>query len=390
MIILVNGRLLSARYIEGIGQYTYQIVRHLAELRPQDQFVVCVDDEAHESFDFAANVSIRVVKPLARHPLLFLWWFEVAIPRLYRDCHADLFFSPDGFIPVASRTVRAMLVLHDLAYLHYPAHISLANLGYYRYMTPRFLRSAERIICVSDATRNDLITHFPDCKTKAYVIYNGIRASCPRHQLPDELAHRLTHPYFLSLGAIHPRKNIVAILRAFQIFRMGTQDRRLLVIAGRKGWQTKAVERSYRDHPFRDDIVFTGYLSGTQLETLMAGCSAFIYVSLFEGFGLPILEAMQCRVPVITSGRSAMQEVAADAALLVDPEQPHQIAQAMITLAEDSDLRDRLIERGLRRAKDFSWKKAASETWRVIQPLAFSASASCVQHNTAGDAHKEQ
>ncbi|MBK8502421.1 MAG: glycosyltransferase family 4 protein [Saprospiraceae bacterium] len=372
MKILVNARFLIPGKLEGLGLYTYEMIKSLSSQHREDQFILCVDRHSAMQFDFGANVTFHLIQPPARHPLLFIWWFEIGITNFYKAQNCDLFFSPDGFCSLSDKVDRTLVVIHDLAYLHYPEQISAIMRWYYRRFTPRFIDKATQIITVSNATKEDLVTHFPHAGEKVSVIYNGIRN--PIRNQPDLAAISWQNPcgdrpYFMTIGSIHPRKNTAGVLNAFRIFKQRNKCNICLLIVGRRAWMTSEIDSLYQAHPFKESIFFTGYLADESMFSALKNCLGLVYVSFFEGFGLPLVEAMAEGVPVITSSRSSMIEVAERAALLVDPENPNDIAEAMFQLATDDTVRSTLISQGYIRAKHFSWDIAAAETWKIIQQI---------------------
>ena len=173
----------------------------------------------------------------------------------------------------------------------------------------------------------------------------------------------------MALGSVHPRKNITGILSAFEEFKRSDPQNTCLLIVGRMAWKTGEIRKAYRTHPFRDAIIFSGYLPDAIMFQALMRSLALIYVSFFEGFGLPIVEAMSLGVPVITSNRSSMPEIAGEAALLADPDNSKDIAAAMKRIAEDPDLRTALIEAGVRRAGRYCWEETARALGRIIETL---------------------
>ncbi len=351
--------------------YTYEIIRHLANAHPGYKFILCVDSTSSKVYDFGSNVSYQVLRPPARHPFLFIWWFEIGIPWAYQKHRANLFFSPDGFCSLSSRVNKTLLVVHDLAYLYYPYQVDRVTLWYYRKFTPGFLNKADYIISVSEATKGDLIQHFPEVSDKVRVVYNGIRTTSQSDPKAIEVWKKDTmeNPYFIVLGSIHPRKNIMGILQAFEIFKKSDKKNTCLLIVGRLAWKTKEIQKAFRLHPFRSSIILTGYLPDAEMFRSLENSVALLYISFFEGFGLPIVEAMSRGIPVITSDRSSMPEIAGEAALLVNPDSPNDIADSMIQISNDPILRSTLIEAGLKRSMQFSWNKAADSVGEIISSL---------------------
>ena len=229
---------------------------------------------------------------------------------------------------------------------------------------PRFLKRTNRIVTVSEFTKQDVVQHYKIDASKIDVCYNGCREEFKPINLEErkEILMKNTEgvPYFLYVGAVHPRKNVHRLIEAFDAFKKQNNTPFKLLICGRFAWQTGEVKAAFDKADYQKDIIFTGYVSDEEVVRLTAAAHAFIYVSNFEGFGLPILEAMQCDVPVITSNTSSMPEVAGDAAILVNPESVEEITNALSQLAFNENLRQHLIEKGRIQRLKFSWDKTAT------------------------------
>ena len=371
MKILVNARFLLSNQLEGIGQYTHEVMRRLVRLQPEDQFIFAFDRPYSEEFIYSDNIVPRRIFPPARHALLFWWWYHIGLAREAMRSEVDLVFSPDGFLPPATSGTKYVATIHDLAYLHYPSFISRSNLWYYRNFMPRYLKQAHQIITVSEATASDVVHHFPFTKAKVHAIHNGYR-SLPVVDddaiISLQAKHTNGKPYFFALGAMHPRKNIVRLLRAYERFRSHVQGVYHLIIVGRRAWQTGDITRQLSQSAFRNDIHMLDHQSDDIVSALLKGSQGLVYPSLFEGFGLPIVEAMSLSVPVLTSDRSAMAEIAGDAAIKVDPESEESIADGLLRLC-DSELAEKLRKKGKQRCVQFSWDLSATQHSNIFRSL---------------------
>ncbi len=360
--IAVNARFLLPDKLEGIGWYTHEVVRRLVAWHPDWNFVFLFDRPFDKRFLFAPNVTGVVVPPPSRHPLLWYIWFEWTLPAALKRCGADVFFSPDGYCSL-SAPVKTLMVTHDLAHLHFPAEIPYAARYYYNHFVPRYLRRAEAVLTVSEFTKADIVHRYGLSGNKISVAGNGCREGfVPVSESEKALIrekYSSGHPYFLYLGAVHPRKNIHRLIRAFDRFKAETGAPVKLLIGGRFTWQTGIIRSAWEAAEYKKDILFMGYVPETELPKLTAAALALTYVSLFEGFGVPLLEAMHCDTPVLTSNVSSLPEVAGDAALKVAPENTDEIASALKRLYEDAPLRASLVEAGRRRRTHYSWDAAA-------------------------------
>jgi glycosyltransferase involved in cell wall biosynthesis len=373
MKIAVNARFLLSGKLEGIGWYTWEVVRRMAAAHPDDEFWLLFDRPYDERFRFGPNVHMVVVPPPARHPVLWWLWFEWSLPRVLREIGADVFFSPDNYCSLRSEAPTVM-VMHDIAYAHFPGHIPWLARQYYGYFVPRYLERAERVLTVSEFTRQDLMGTLGVPEDKIQVAFNGPRevfVPLPENRLQG-IRDRFSGgaPYFLYIGAIHPRKNVPRLIAAFDRFKAASGAPHKLLLAGRWAWQTGEVRSAYEGARFREDILFLGYLEDAVLAEVLGAAHALVYVSLWEGFGLPVLEALYADVPVIYADATSLPEVAGDAGLGVDPNSEEAIGNAMQRLVADEALRQSLIEKGRLQRTRFSWDETATKVYKALLALA--------------------
>lgn len=371
MRIAVNTRFLLKDKLEGIGWYTYEVMKRMVQDHPEDEFFFLFDRPYDEKFIFGPNVKGVVVSPPARHPVLWYIWFEHAVPGVLKKIKADVFFSPDGYCSLKSR-IPTLMTMHDLAYLHYPGQVDSITERYYRYFVPKFLQRAEKVTTVSDYVKNDITTNLKISSDKIFRAYNGARNE---FQPVDENAKQSIRnqfsdgmEYYLYYGAIHPRKNILNLIGAFEKFKSLSGSPKKLLLVGRMAWQTKEIEHRIKISPYIADIKHIDYLDSS-LPLLVASAKAIVYVSLFEGFGLPVLEAMKSGVPVITSNVTSMPEVAGDAALCVNPGDISEIANALEKVETDKNKAAQLVQKGLDRSTFFSWDLTAKAIYKELRLL---------------------
>ncbi len=369
MKIAVNTRLLIHNKLEGIGWFTYETLRRMVASHPETEFWFIFDRKPDPSFIFGNNVKTLVLRPPARHPLLFVIWFEWSLHKALKRIKPDLFLSPDGYLSLRS-DVAALAVMHDLNFEHFPADLPLLVRWYYRFFFPRFARHAERIATVSAFSKQDIHTQYQIPLSDIDVLYNGANELYEPvdEEVRQEVRDKYTSgcPYFMFVGSLHPRKNLARLFTSFDLFKQETDNNIKLLVVGEKKWWTKNIRDSYEMMRCKDEVIFCGRLEAAQLHLVTASALASVYVSYFEGFGIPIVEAFRCGVPVITSNVTSMPEVAGNAALLVDPYSERSIAEAMIELAGDENLRKELVEKGLVRARVFTWDKAAARLWESV------------------------
>ena len=372
MKIAVNARLLLTAKLDGIGWFTAETLSRITQQHPEHEFIFIFDRPFDSSLIFSSNITPIVVPPAARHPLLFYIWFEHMIPGAIRKSRADIFLSTDSYLSLSSN-VPSVLVMHDLNFEHYPKDLPWLVSKYYRYYIPKFAAHATRIATVSEFSRNDIVSLYNIPPEKIDVIYSGAGELfvplSPAEQLSVKTQFAGGRDYFLSIGALHPRKNLVNLFRAFDHFKESDQKGMKLLVVGAKYWWTDDMRKAYESMRYRDDVIFTGRLSSSDLRNVVASAFAQTYVSYFEGFGLPLVEAFYCDVPVITSNITSMPEIAGDAALLVDPFDYISISSAMQQLANDENLRDRLIAKGRVRRAGFSWQKTSEKLWNTCETV---------------------
>ncbi len=373
MRIAVNTRFLLKGKLEGLGIYTQELFSRIVRAMPEHEFYFFFDRPYDESFVFEKNVTPVVIAPPARHPFLWYAWFEYSVPRYLKKLKIDLFISPDGYASL-NTAVPQILTIHDLGFEHYPEHVPFSGRIYYRHFTPKFAANAKKIIAVSDFTKQDIVKLYNIPSEKIETIYNGfdlddqqllnisVEKELHQHQL-------LPKKYFVFIGAVHPRKNVLGIVRAFQLFKQKTNSDFKLLLLGRNAWLNDELEKEIQNSPFKKDIVWITEIERLPLLKLLQTSFALVFPSFFEGFGIPVLEAMQLHVPVIASNVSALPEVCGDAALLCDPFKPENIAEQMILISEDDTLYENLKQKGKERAQLFSWDKSAAQWVRLIQSI---------------------
>ena len=368
MKIAVNTRLLLKNRLEGIGWVAYETLRRMVKDHPDVEFYFIFDREPDPMFIFGDNVKPIVLFPQARHPFLFIWFFEFSVTKALKKIKPDLFFSPDGYLSLRS-DVPQVTQFHDLNFEHFPKDMPRIHLWHYKKYFPKFARKAKRIVTVSEFSKQDIVDCYGVDSQKIDVAYNGVNEIFKPLSETEIMEIRGKYsggfPYFMFVGSLHPRKNLARLFSAFDRFKSYNRNDVKLVIVGEKRWWTEPIQRAYDAMSCKDDVVFVGRLSAEDLHRVTAAALASVYVSYFEGFGIPILEAFKCETPVITSNVTSMPEVAKDAALLVDPFNEDSIAKAMIKVLDDK-VRERLIEKGRERAKDFSWDKAADDIWNSL------------------------
>lgn len=370
MKIAVNTRLLIPGRLDGIGRFADETLRIITTKHPEHEFLFYFDRKPDEQFIYNQNVKPFVLQPPARHPFLFLAWFEASLPLHFMRSKPDVFLSPDGFLSLTTK-VKSVGVIHDLNFEHFPEDIPYLVRKYYSNMFPRFARKASRIATVSEYSKSDIANTYHIDPDKIDVVYNGAGSIFKPLQLTEKEATKqiFSHgkDYFFFIGTLHPRKNLVNLFKAFDQFKKTDTEGRKLVLAGARMWWTDEIRLAYEGMEHRDDVIFTGRVTDDELASLMASALALTYVSYFEGFGIPILEAFHCDTPVITSNVTSMPEVAGNAAVLIDPFSITAIADAMQKMSSDSGFREKLIVEGRLQREQFSWERTAEKLWECVE-----------------------
>lgn len=370
MRIVVNTRLLIKNKLDGIGWFTFETMSRIVQGHPEVDFYFIFDRKPHPDYIFGKNVTPIVLHPQARHPLLYILFFEFSLPKMLSKIKPDLFVSCDGYMSLRSE-VPTLNVMHDLNFEEYPEHLPGLLSKYYRFFFPKFAKKAKRLATVSQYSKSDISKRYDVQLSKIDVVYNGVNETFkPLNKAEiDQVKKQYSQgsPYFLFVGSIHPRKNLLNQLRAFYEFRESTDKDFKFLIVGSDFYRAGKVKKAISNSKYFSDVIFLGRQNSKDLKNLFGGAFALTYVSFYEGFGIPLIEAMRSGVPVITSSSSSMPEIGGDAVLICNPGSPHDIAIQMIRLSNDDELRSDLIDKGLEHSKKFSWDKTAEALWASIK-----------------------
>lgn len=369
MQVVVNTRLLIQNKLDGIGWFSYQTLKRITQNNPDVHFVFLFDRNYSDEFVFSDNVTPIVIGPQARHPFLYYAWFHLSVKNLLNRMKPDLFLSPDGFLSPGA-TCKQLPVIHDINFLHNPQDLKLLTSKYYNHFFPKYAQLATRIATVSEYSKIDISENYHINTQKIDVVYNGINEGFK--PLPNDEQEKVREqysqgkPYFLFVGSQSPRKNLNRLVAAFDVFKEKSQSDYKLVLVGAVYSSVGDVKRVIDKSKYKNDIIFTGRQPQQELERIMASAFALPFVPYFEGFGIPIVEALQCEVPVICSRTTSMPEIAGDAGLLVNPYEVNSISNGMLELYNNPLLRNQLIQKGKERKNLFSWDKSADLLWNSI------------------------
>jgi glycosyltransferase involved in cell wall biosynthesis len=377
----IDIRCLSDGKNTGVEEYTLNILQQLFELDKKNKYVLFMNSFHEPNFDlnvFKKFKNIKIKKFNYPNKLLnFCFWY-------FRWPHADemiggadVFFMPNINFIALSKKVKLVLTIHDLSYEIFPQTFSWKRRLWHQIINPRRLcQKASKIIAVSQSTKNDIVSRWEIPPEKISVIYNGVPADFEQSSRNDPKLIAVKEKYHLPfnfifyLGTIEPRKNIPAIVAAYDQLRSLNNpqlNKYKLVIAGNKGWKTKNILKTMHQSKFTEDIIFTSCIKNEDKAAVYTLASLFVYPSFFEGFGIPVLEAMRCGVPTITSNTSSLPEVVDGGAVMIDPDRSDELYSAMKELLLNKDFYISMQQKGLKQAARFNWKASARELLKIFE-----------------------
>ncbi len=347
----------------GKGWFTFNIVRNLLKIDRKNEYILyCADFVAgFEEFKNAKQKRIRGKG--------IFWHINSAID-IYKE-KADIFFAPTSFIiPILlPRSIKSIVVVHDLVAFLFPKTHNKKAVFIEKLLLKTALKKAYKVVTVSKNTKKDIIEKFVVDEQKIEVINcaAGEGYGKVKEDVLKEFADKTNLPakFFLAVGTIEPRKNYINLIKAFALIKERFPDY-YLIIVGKNGWNFEEVYEEIRRNYLQKYVHILGYLSDKSLVNLYNLAEALVFPSFYEGFGIPPLEAMKSDCPVISSCTSSLPEVVGDGALLVDPNSPSQIAEAMVKIIMDSDLKSTLKEKGLKQSEKFSWEASAGKLYEMI------------------------
>ena len=366
MRIAVNTRLLLHDRLDGIGWFTAETARRMVLAHPEHEFFFFFDRKPHPEFLFADNVTPVVLCPQARHPVLWYLYFEWSTQMALKRYKIDLYLSPDGMMPLHPK-VPTLNVIHDLNFEHASGNLKASHQRYMSHYFPLFARNATRLATVSSYSKKDIAETYGIPAEKIDVVYDGAHSNYRPHSDNEKEAirRRFTdgHPFVIFISTILKRKNLANLLLAFDKVKedKSNEDLKLVVVGSRVWWQDE-LESAWNGMKHQSDVIFPGRVEPNDLSALLSAAEMLVYPSYFEGFGIPILEAMYAETAVIASRTTSMPEVGGDAVLYIDPSDIDDIAHAISRL-RDKTLRQEFIEKGRLQRQKFSWEITANLLW---------------------------
>ncbi|WP_421077859.1 glycosyltransferase family 1 protein [Methanothermococcus sp. Ax23] len=347
----------------GVGNYLYNTLKATAKLQNKNY---CLINYQHNNLIPSANLIV-VKKPFNNR---YLWYQILPINNSLENL--DIIHNPFQIPTILNFKQKYIMSVLDLIQILFPKEIEKSVYLFQKIILSKSIKSADKIISISHHTKQDIIKYFKIPEDKIKVIHlaaNENYKPLRENEINDiKQKYNLNYPFILYVGTLEPRKNIPTLLKAlYKLKKMGTKHK--LVITGKKGWKYKSIFETIEKLNLQKDVIFTGYVPDEDLPALYNAADLFVYPSIYEGFGLPPLEAMACGTPVVTSNTSSLPEVVGDAGIMVNPYDVNELAKAMYEVLTNDGLREELSKKGLERAKLFSWKKCAEEHLKVYEEV---------------------
>ena len=366
MRIGVNARFLLTKKMEGFGWYSYETLSRITKNHPEHEFIFFFDRAYDTKFLFSENITPVVLAPQARHPILQVIWFDFSVKKALKKYKCDAFVSPDGYLSLTS-DMPQLAVIHDLNFEHHPEDLPPYLLKFLRKRFPLFAQKATHICTVSQFSKDDLIQTYKIPADKISVTHNG---ASPVFKPIEETEKQTVRdkftagkPFIVFVGAIHKRKNVGRLIEAYKKLKKNPDFPFHLLLVGEPMWKSQAIQVSEADKQY---IHFTGHLSLEELASIVGSAECLAFISYFEGFGIPLVEAMRAGTPVLAGNLTSLPEIGGDAVLYCDPFSIDDIQTQLEKLVSDKELQKTLTAKGLDRATQFTWDRTAEELWKGI------------------------
>ncbi len=358
--------------LEGNGNFIYETFTRIAKQHLEHEFIFIFDQPFDEAFITSENITPVLAGPIVKYPLLWKYWYDIKIPAILKKYKADVFVSPDGFCSLKTKTPQC-IVVHDLAFLHQPLYIKKSHAAWLKKSTPKFLSKANSIVTTTTFLKQELIEKFAVDASTIDVVHSGVSKLYQPLLTDDKIAIKNKYTegkeYFIYSGLIDADKNLMNLLKAFSVFKKRQQTGMKLILAGRVASTYESFKKDLQSYKYRSDVLLIEHLPATELVNVVSAAYGFIYPSLVETFAVPVIEAMQCDVPVIAAETNSLKEIVKDAAIFVDGNSHTAIAEQMMLLYKDEKLRNDLIIKGRKESAAYSWDTTANLLWKSIEKV---------------------
>jgi glycosyltransferase involved in cell wall biosynthesis len=361
MIIGIDASRASNDLRTGTENYSLNLILNLAKVDRYNHYILYVRDQYAKELDtLPKNFEIKII-PNKK------FWTQIGLSaEIYRN-KPDVLFVPAYVLPIITPKTTAITV-HDLAWKYFPEAYDKRQIKIQELSIKRAIKKKSKIIVYSKSTYNDLVKYFKVDKNKVFFVEMGFESSIINEDMSPELSKKIVEPFILSVGRLEIKKNTINLIKAYKTLRKERKIKHKLVLVGKPGFGNEKIQEEIgRAGEIKKDIIQTGFVSDSDLANVYSKADVFVFASLYEGFGYPILEAFAAGVPVITSNCSSMPEIAGGGAILVNPKKPFEITAAISQILNKANLRDKLITKGKSRLRHYSWSSCAEETLKVLE-----------------------
>ncbi|MBK2024965.1 glycosyltransferase family 4 protein [Francisella philomiragia] len=358
MVIGIDAYILSKKVITGIGRYTLEMVKALSK-NTNVSIILFSPQKLQNDIKSQLDSNIKIVEFNLSNKVLHIFWY-IFLHKIISKYNLDYFWGPSHKLPKKQKDIKYIVTIHDLVYKVYPNTLMRKTRLLDTFRVPQSIKKANIILTVSDSTKNDVIKYFGD-NNKVHRVYLGNSFTNVKTRESN-----IDQKYILFVGTVEPRKNIENLVRAYSKLSQDIKNKYKLLIVGAKGWGKVDLDSLLDSLNLNTNVKVYNYITNEELASLYKTASLFVYPSLYEGFGLPILEAMSYGVPVICSKTSSMPEVLGDAGILIDPQNYYSVAEEIQKVLDNDDLQSQMSMMSLMRSKYFSWDKAAAEMYDIL------------------------
>lgn len=353
----------------GIGLWIINVLNNIMKIDNENEYFLFTYDDIKIPFELKENWQIVYYGGEKKKQIRYL----THMPKLLREYKIDVFVGTRHYLPPFNKNkVKYLAIVHDLIPLYMPELFTKEHKLRFRIFTDICKHQAHEVVAVSEATKRDVMKYMKIDEKHIHVVYEAANSTFTTERNEESIKetmerYNIDSKYVLCLSTVEPRKNMLRTIKAYEQCILKNNLPYKLVIVGGSGWNNGEIyDYVQQSEDLKKHVIFTGYVSNQDVANIYSNASLFIYASLCEGFGLPILEAMQCGIPVITSNISSMPEVAGDACELIDPYNMEQLQESITKILSDPNLQKRMVEKGIRQAKKFSWEKCAKEILDII------------------------